>query len=64
MKSARKTLRIVLAAAALSSALPGCAHEVSSPNAAPNMTPADNRQDMIKWHKEHDQKPAVPAPGG
>jgi hypothetical protein len=39
--------------------LSGCSHAITAQNAAPNMTPAENRQAMIQWHKEHDKRPAT-----
>jgi hypothetical protein len=51
---------ITLAAGAL---LSGCRHnDVTAPNAAPTM--AANRAEMIKWHQEHDKKPASSTPSG
>lgn len=61
----RSTLkRITLAAAATGLLLvSGCSRAITAQNAAPNIIPAENRQAMIQWHKEHDKKPGTAAPG-
>jgi len=59
MNSFRTTLRIAAAAGSAAALLTGCSHGITGQNAAPNVTPAGNRQAMIKWHREHDKKPAT-----
>lgn len=44
--------------------LGGCSHAITAVNAAPNVTPGENRQAMIDWHRQHDRRPTAPPPGG
>ena len=62
MREPRNVIPASLVAFAASALLCGCSRNVTAPNAAPNMTPADNRQAMIEWHRPHDKKPASTAP--
>jgi hypothetical protein len=56
-------LGMLLAAGVIGALLAGCSHTITAPNAAPNVTPAEDRSGMIRWHQQHDPKPGSPAPG-
>ena len=63
MKKTLRPMLIAAFAAAISTAVIGCAKTITGANAAPGMTPANNRQAMIEWHRQHDKNPAKPPTG-
>ena len=63
MKSPSHPFRMLLTAGAVGALLAGCSPHVTAPNAAPNVTPAGDRNAMIRWHQEHDSRPGAPPPG-
>ena len=56
MNHVRRSILLVGVALVVGALSAGCGHAVTAANAAPVM--AENRAEMIKWHKEHD-KPRV-----
>ncbi|HZT42679.1 MAG TPA: hypothetical protein VFA07_10990 [Chthonomonadaceae bacterium] len=65
-----QTLRYALLAGltvALVAMLLGCTHAVTGQNVMPdnpNLSPAQQRQAMIKWHQQHDKPAAGATPSG